>query len=93
MLRFTSRERKIWSNIKNSQNIMTMILNLMKFFEEVIYAIKPAIMIITFRVFLLFDKILLSREVKRSVIIINKHGIFELPHKLPNDLRLRVLET
>ena len=25
------------------------------------------------------------------MIIINKHGIYELPHKLSNDLRLRKL--
>ena len=32
----------------------------------------------------------LSPQVKRSVIISNKHGINELPHKLPNDIsRLR----
>ena len=30
--------------------------------------------------------IFLSSQVKRSVIISNKHGIYELPHKLPNDL-------
>ena len=28
-------------------------------------------------------------QVKLSVIISNKHGIIELPHKLLNDLRLR----
>ena len=28
-----------------------------------------------------------------SVIINNKHGIYELPHKLPNGLRLRILEN
>ena len=30
-------------------------------------------------------------QVKRIVIISNKHGIYELPHELPNDLRLRTL--
>ena len=38
-----------------------------------------------------YIKIFLTRQVKRSVIISNKHGIYELPHKLPNDLRLRIL--
>ena len=28
---------------------------------------------------------------KRIVIISNKHGIYELPHELPNDLRFRIL--
>ena len=30
-------------------------------------------------------------HVKRSVIISNKYGIYELPDQLPNDLRLRIL--
>ena len=29
---------------------------------------------------------------KRSEIINNKHGIYELPQELPNDVRLRKLE-
>ena len=37
----------------------------------------------------MFDKIFVSPQVKRIVIISNKHGIYELLHKLPNDLRLR----
>ena len=39
-----------------------------------------------------FYEILFSPQVKRSVIISNKHGIYELPHKLPNDVKLRILE-
>ena len=31
------------------------------------------------------------RQVKRRVIISNKHGMYELPHELPNDLRLENL--
>ena len=34
----------------------------------------------------MFDEVFLSPQVKRSVITINKHGIYELPNKLPNDL-------
>ena len=30
-------------------------------------------------------------QVKRWPIITYKHGIYELPHKLPNDLRLTIL--
>ena len=37
----------------------------------------------------MFDKILVSPQVKRIVIISNKLGTYELPHELPNDLRLR----
>ena len=36
----------------------------------------------------MFDKIFVSPQVKRIVIISNKHGIFKLPHELPNELRL-----
>ena len=32
-----------------------------------------------------------SPEVKRSATISNKHGIYELSHALPNDLRFRIL--
>ena len=39
----------------------------------------------------MFYQILLSSEVKRSMIIINKYGIYELPHELPNNLRLKDL--
>ena len=37
----------------------------------------------------MFDQIFLSPQVKRSVIISNKHGIYELP----NDARLRNLKN
>ena len=33
----------------------------------------------------MFYQIFLSPKVKRIVIISNKHGIYELPHELPND--------
>ena len=39
----------------------------------------------------MFDKIFVSPQVKRIVIISNKHGIYELLQELPNDLRLRAL--
>ena len=35
----------------------------------------------------IFDQMFLSPKVKRSAIISNKHGIYEIPHELPNDLR------
>ena len=44
---------------------------------------------IIFWVFLMFYQIFLSSQVKRGAIIINKHGIYELPHELPNKLRFR----
>ena len=41
--------------------------------------------------FLMFYQVFLSPQVKRSAIISNKEGVYELPHELPNDLRLRIL--
>ena len=41
--------------------------------------------------FLMFYQVFLSPQVKRSAIISNKQGVYELPHELPNDLRLRIL--
>ena len=39
----------------------------------------------------MFYQIFPSPQVKRWAIITYKHGIYELPHELPNDLRLRKL--
>ena len=39
----------------------------------------------------MFYQIFLSPQAKRWAIITDKHGIYELPHELPNDLRLRIL--
>ena len=41
--------------------------------------------------FLMFYQIFFSSKVRRSVNISNKHGIYKLPHKLPNNSRLRIL--
>ena len=43
--------------------------------------------------FLMFVRLFLSLQVKQSVIISIKHGIYECPYELPNDLRLRILGT
>ena len=37
------------------------------------------------------EQIFFLPQVKRSVIISNKHDIYELPHELPNDLRSKIL--
>ena len=39
----------------------------------------------------MFYQIFLSLQVKRCAIITYKHGMYELPNELPNDLRLRIL--
>ena len=41
----------------------------------------------------MFCQIFFSPQMKRSAIISDKHGIFELPHELWNDLKLRILEN
>ena len=48
-------------------------------------------MVIIFSDLLMFHQIFFSPQVKQSVIISNKHGIYELSHELSNDLRLRIL--
>ena len=40
----------------------------------------------------MFYQIFLSPKVKRYVITTYKHGMCDLPHKLPNDLRLESQE-
>ena len=37
----------------------------------------------------MFYQIVLSPKVKRWAIVTYKHGIYELLHELPNDLRLK----
>ena len=49
------------------------------------------IMVTIFRDFLMIDQTFLSPQAKRSVIISNIHGTYELPQELPNDLRLSIL--
>ena len=39
----------------------------------------------------MFYQIFLSPQVKRCAIITYKRKIYELPHELPNDVRLRKL--
>ena len=46
---------------------------------------------IVFEDFLILYQNFFSPQVKRSVIISNKQSIYELPHELPNDLRLKDL--
>ena len=52
---------------------------------------KATIIFIIFSDFLMFCQILLSPQVKRCSIITCKHDIYELPHELLNNLRLRIL--
>ena len=53
----------------------------------------PTIIIfyIIFWDFLILYQTFFSPQVKRSVIIRNKHGIYKLSQELPNDVRLRIL--
>ena len=58
---------------------------------EVTRLFGTTILVITFSDFLMFYQIFLSPQLKRIVIVSNKHGIDESPHELPSDLRLRIL--
>ena len=46
------------------------------------------IIVVIFSDFLMFS---FSTQMKRSAIISNKHDIYEVRHKLPNDLKLWIL--
>ena len=39
----------------------------------------------------MLDQIFISPQVKRCATVTYKNGIYELPHELPDDLRLRIL--
>ena len=52
---------------------------------------QAAIIFVVFWEFLTFYQIFLSPKVKRCAIITHRHGMYDLPHKLPNDLRLKIL--
>ena len=41
----------------------------------------------------MFHQIFFSPQVKQEAIFTHKRGIYEFPHELPNDLRLRKLEN
>ena len=41
----------------------------------------------------MFDQIFLPPQVKLCAITTEKHGIYELPQELPNDLRLKILRN
>ena len=43
--------------------------------------------------FLMHYQIFLSPQVKQSMIITNKQDIYELPHELLKDFRLRILRN
>ena len=47
---------------------------------------ETTIMVTIFRDFLMLDQIFLSPQVKQSVLVSERHGIYELSHELPNDL-------
>ena len=42
---------------------------------------------------LILYQIFFSSQVKRSMIVSNKHSIYKLPHELLNDFRLRILRN
>ena len=57
-------------------------------FAVILFVLINSDFFIIFWDFLTFYQIFLSPQVKRWEIITYKHGIYKLPHELPNDLRL-----
>ena len=57
--------------------------------STILYIYTATISCIIFWDFSMFYQIFLSPQVKRWANITYKHGRYELPHDLPNDLRLR----
>ena len=55
--------------------------------------LETTIIFMIFWNFLMFHQIFLSPQVKWWAIITDKHGIYNLPHELANDLRHRILEN
>ena len=54
--------------------------------------IQALLLLMIYQIFLLMIyQIFLSPQVKRCVIVTYKHGICELPHELPSNLRLWIL--
>ena len=53
--------------------------------------ISQKIIFIIFWDSLMFYQLFLSPQVKRCAIITYKNGVYELPHELPNHLRLKIL--
>ena len=52
---------------------------------------RPTISFMIVWDFRMFNQIFFSPQVKQLVIVAYKHSIYELPHELPNNLRLRIL--
>ena len=76
-----------------NNNIITNIYRIQTYDSIMCGYFCTAIMDIIFVDFLILYQIFFSLQAKRSVIISNKHSIYELPHVLLNDLTLMVLEN
>ena len=50
--------------------------------------LKPSTILKYFQIFLVFLQTFFAPQVKRSVIVNNKNGIYELPDKLPGNLKV-----
>ena len=75
--------------LSSLQNISVFLYSNNVWFNQKIWI--STIILMIFWDFLMFYQILFSPQVKRCVIITYKHGIYEVPHELPNNLRLRIL--
>ena len=52
---------------------------------------SSTVMVIIICGFLMLDQVLVPPQVNRIVIISSKHGIYDLPHELPNDFKFKIL--
>ena len=76
---------------QNVFTIFSLLLTLSYSFSFLSFLIVTTTIFIMFWDIFIDEQIFFPPQVKRSVIISNKHSICKIPHELPNDLRLRIL--
>ena len=81
--------RKNWENLWSSLKDNSLLPKSSNIADSITYT--STIISIIFWDFLMFLPIFPSPQVKRWAITTYKHGINKLPHKLPNDIKLRIL--
>ena len=86
----SSVNAKKLTRVGTACNHVVQVLSVVQYAPDILL-VRTTIMDIIFRDFLILYQIFFSPQVKQSVIITNKHGIYELPYECPNDLRLRKL--
>ena len=84
----------IWICFCSTYSVIMIIQNVLTLTKFVLcQSLPPTITLIIFWDFLMFHQVFLLPQVKRNAIFSNKHGVYELPSKLLNDLKVRILEN